>query len=117
MNLAVFSIFLATDCCIVILMATVTMQIEEQTQISLRKRLKRVFKPTDPDKLEVVIMEIWDVKKGEHWDVKYVISFGGKKSITIYGDDWNRFTELVSEIEFFAETTQEIPMVQKEPMD
>jgi hypothetical protein len=96
-------------------MTTEKISTEELTEIRLRKRLKQVFQPHDPDRLEVVIMEIWDVRRENSWDVKYVISFGGKKSITIHGeDDWKYFMELVGEIDFLAETTQEIPVVEKE---
>ena len=101
--------------CIVIFMTTEKISVGELTEIRLRKRLKRVFQPGDPDKLEVVIMEIWDVRRGDSWDVKYIISFGGKKSITIHcEDDWKQFVDLTDEIDFLAETTQEIPVVQKE---
>ncbi len=93
-------------------MTTEKLNIEQLTEVRLRKRLKRVFQPTDPEKLGVVIMEIWDVRRANSWDVKYVISFGGNKSITIHGDDdWSQFLSLVDEIDFLAETTQEIPVV------
>ncbi len=96
-------------------MTTEKINVGELNEVRLRKRLKRVFQPHDPDRLEVVIMEIWDVRRENSWDVKYVISFGGKKAITIHGeDDWKHFIDLVDEIDFLAETTQEIPIVQKE---
>ena len=99
-------------------MTTEKLNVGELTEIRLRKRLKRVFQPKDPERLEVVIMEIWDVKRGHSWDVKYIVSFGGNKSITIHGDDdWRQFVDLVDEIDFLAETTQEIPIVEKEPTE
>lgn len=94
-------------------MTTEKISVEELTEIRLRKRLKLVLQPKDPERLEVVIMEIWDVRKGQAWDVKYVISFGGNKSITIHSeDDWKQFIDLIDEVDFLAETTQEIPIVE-----
>ena len=99
-------------------MTTQKIEIQQAAEIRLRKRLKRIFKANDPDRLEVVIIEIWDVKHGDSWDIKYVISFGGKKSITIHGeDDWKAFIDLVDEIDFLAETTQEIKIVEIEKGD
>ena len=100
---------------IIIFMTTQKLHVSKPVEIRLRKRLKRVFQPKDPDKLGVVIVEIWDVKKGEFWDMKYVVSFGGKKSITIHGeDDWKDFVDLIDEADFLAETTQEIRVIEKE---
>ena len=96
-------------------MTTEKINVADLKEVRLRKRLKRVFQPANPEKLEVVIMEIWDIKQGQSWDVKYVVSLGGNKSITIHSeDDWEVFTGLVDEIDFLAATTQEIPVVKKE---
>ena len=96
-------------------MTTQKIKTAEPVEIRLRKRLKRVLQPNHPNRLEVIIIEIWDVKRGEFWDVKFVVSFGGKKSITIYGtEDWKCFIDLIDEIDFLAETTQEICVIEKE---
>ncbi len=96
-------------------MSTTKIKAEDLTEIRLRKRLKRIIQPHDPEKLEVVIIEIWDVRRGDMWDVKFIVSFGGKKSITIHGtEDWKSFIDLIDEVDFLAETTQEMPVIQKE---
>ena len=96
-------------------MSTTKLKVEDLTEVRLRKRLKRIFRSRDPEKLEVVIVEIWDVRRAHMWDIRYVVSFGGNKSITIHGeDDWKDFIDLIDEVDFLAETTQEIPVVQKE---
>ena len=96
-------------------MSTTKLKAEDLTEIRLRKRLKRIIQPHDPERLEVVIIEIWDVRRGDMWDVKFIVSFGGKKSITIHGtEDWKSFIDLIDEVDFLAETTQEMPVVQKE---
>ncbi len=96
-------------------MTTQRIEVQQAVEIRLRKRLKKILQPHDPNRLEVVIIEIWDVKRGDFWDIKYVVSFGGRKSITIHGeDDWKAFIDLVDEIDFLAETTQEIKVVEIE---
>ena len=96
-------------------MSTTKLKAEDLTEIRLRKRLKRIIQPHDPERLEVVIIEIWVVRRGDMWDVKFIVSFGGKKSITIHGtEDWKSFIDLIDEVDFLAETTQEMPVVQKE---
>lgn len=96
-------------------MSTLQINPEDLTEIRLRKRIKKILRPEDPEKLEVIILEIWDVRKGSSWTMNYVISFGGNKSITIHGDDdWSAFLQLIDEIDFLAETTQEIPIIKKE---
>lgn len=94
-------------------MATANLNANELIEFKLRKRLKKVFKPKDPERLAVVIVEVWDVRTAHHgWEKEYVVSFGGNKSITIYGEeDWDSFMDLVDYIDHVAETTQEIEVV------
>ena len=97
-------------------MSTAKLNIDDLVEIKLRKRVKKVFKPHDPEKLSVAIVEIWDVRTAQQkWSKEYVVSFGGNKSITIYGEeDWDSFMDLVEYVDYLSETTREIEIVKKE---
>lgn len=85
-------------------------------QKQLRKRMKLVLRPHDPDKLSVIITEVYDVVVDDYnYEQHFVVSFGGNKSIEIFGEeDWNLFLELLDQTTELAETTQDIPII-KEP--
>ena len=97
-------------------MSTAKLNIDDLVEIKLRKRGKKVFRPKDPEKLSVAIVEIWDVRNSQQkWSKEYVVSFGGDKSITIYGEqDWDSFMDLVEYVDHLSETTQEMETVKKE---
>ena len=95
-------------------MSTITMNTEKNTEKVLLKRRKLVLRPKDPSKLSVVITEVYNVFSGLGHEQRFVISFGGNKSIEIFGEeDWDAFLELVDLTTELAETTQEIQIVEE----
>lgn len=94
-------------------MSTLITLADKSLEKRLRKRLKLVLRPQDPDKLSVIITEVYDVSSGDSHEQHFVVSFGGNKSIEIIGEeDWDTFLELLDATTEWAETTQDIPIVE-----
>ncbi len=77
--------------------------------VELRVQKKIVLNKDYQDQIEVAIVEMECVRKGDNEEFHYILSFGGDKTIRIIGEeDWLKFKTMLQWIDWNAEDTHEI---------